>query len=645
MERQGGILPTLRDPKDLKSLPSEAFPRLADEIRLEIIRVVSKNGGHLASNLGIVELTLALHAEFESPKDVIIWDVGHQCYPHKLLTGRFPTFETLRKKGGLSGFPKRSESPHDVVETGHASTSISEALGIRVGRDLRKEQGKVIAVIGDGALSGGIALEALNHAGHLGKDLIVILNDNKMSISENVGALSSYLSRITGTKLYQDIRNRIDQTVKRVPKYGSQLMDLIERAKKGVKAAVLQENLFSDLGFEYIGPLDGHNITLLREVFRNIKTLSRPIVIHVFTQKGRGYAHAENNPSKFHGVPPFSIEEGEVEKSPSISFTERFAQSLVRLAKQDERIVAITAAMAKGTGLSLFQERFPDRFFDVGITEQHAVTFAAGLAHAGMRPLVAIYATFMQRAVDQVIHDIALPQLPVVIALDRAGFVGEDGETHQGLYDVALFRSVPNLTILSPASGSELDRMMEYAFAQAKPVLIRYPKANCEQDFPELEAPLVPGRGVFVRQEGAPILILSVGGILKQAQEASLLLSQTGIDTDLYNLRFLKPLDEDFLKEVVAPYKAILLVEEASRQGGIGERIGCLLHEWRGIYRHLGAPDSFISHASREELLEEHGLDGKGIASAVLNLVEDGNLFHRRVLSLHRFSVHRSSVR
>jgi 1-deoxy-D-xylulose-5-phosphate synthase len=639
MNHKGRILPSLRDPKVLRSLPSEAFPKLAEEIRSEIIRVVSKNGGHLASNLGIVELTLALHAEFESPKDVIIWDVGHQCYPHKLLTGRYAKFETLRKKGGLSGFPKRSESPHDAVETGHASTSISEALGIRVGRELQKIPGKVIAVIGDGALGGGIALEALNHSGHLGKDLIIILNDNKMSISENVGALSSYLSRITGTKLYQDISDRIDQTIRRVPKYGSQLMDLIERAKKSVKAAVLQENLFSDLGFEYIGPLDGHNVTLLREVFRNVKTLSKPIVIHVFTQKGKGYAHAEKNPSKFHGISPFSIEDGTVETAPSVSFTERFAQRLVHLAEQDKRIVAITAAMAKGTGLSLFQERFPDRFFDVGITEQHAVTFAAGLAHAGMRPVVAIYATFMQRAVDQVIHDIALPNLPVVIALDRAGFVGEDGETHQGLYDVALFRSIPNVSILSPASGSELDRMVEYAVHHHGPVLIRYPKAECGQEYPGLDEPLVPGRGAFVHQKGAPILIVSVGGILPQAEEASRILAHQGIETDLYNLRFLKPLDEEYVREVVAPYKAILLVEEAARQGGMGERIGSLLHEWRGIYRHLGAPDSFIPHASREELLAEYCLDGKGIASAVLHLVEEGNVFHRRILSARRSSV------
>ncbi|GAB4222793.1 MAG: 1-deoxy-D-xylulose-5-phosphate synthase [Spirochaetales bacterium] len=624
MDLQGRILPTLRDPRDLRSLPLEQFPVLAEEIRSEIIRVVSRNGGHLASNLGIVELTLALHAEFESPKDVIIWDVGHQCYPHKLLTGRYDQFETLRKKGGLSGFPKRSESPHDLVETGHASTSISEAVGIRVGRDLLQVPGKVIAVIGDGALSGGMALEALNHAGHLGKDLIVILNDNKMSISENVGALSSYLSRITGTKLYQDIRDRIDQTVKRVPKYGAQLMDLIERAKRSVKAAVLQENLFSDLGFEYIGPLDGHNLSLLREVFRNIKVLSKPIVIHVFTQKGKGYVHAENNPSKFHGIAPFSVEDGVVETSPKTSYTERFARSLITLAEQDSRIVAITAAMAKGTGLSLFQERFPDRFLDVGITEQHAVTFAAGLAHAGLRPVVGIYATFMQRAVDQVIHDIALPNLPVVLALDRAGFVGEDGETHQGLYDIALFRSVPNLTILSPASGGELDRMLKYAFHQEHPVLIRYPKDQCSAEYAGLDAPLVPGRGCFVRREGSPILLISVGGILSKVEEASALLSREGIETDIYNLRFVKPIDEEFLKEVVASYRGVLLVEEATLLGSIGERVGCLLQGWKGKYKHLGAPDSFLPHASREELLADCGMDGEGIASAVSSLVEEG---------------------
>ncbi|MFQ3620925.1 MAG: 1-deoxy-D-xylulose-5-phosphate synthase [Spirochaetales bacterium] len=636
MEPRGSLLPTLKGPKDLKTLPTDYFPQLAEEIRREILRVVSKNGGHLASNLGIVELTLALHAEFDSPKDVIIWDVGHQCYPHKLLTGRFEQFSTLRKKGGISGFPKRVESPHDAVETGHASTSISQALGIRAGRDLQNFPGKVIAVIGDGALTGGLALEGLNYAGHLGKDLIIILNDNKMSISENVGAISSYLSRVTGTKLYQDIKDRIDETVKRVPVVGEQLLELLERAKKSVKAAVYQENLFSELGFEYIGPLDGHNISLLREVFRNIKTFSKPIVVHVFTQKGKGYVPAESNPSKFHGISPFSVEDGTVETVPSVSYTECFARKLINLAEQDPKIVAISAAMAKGTGLSLFQERYPDRFFDVGITEQHAVTFGAGLAHTGLHPVVAIYATFMQRAVDQVIHDVALPNLPVVVAMDRAGFVADDGETHQGLYDIALFKNIPNLTFLAPSSGKELERVLEYAFLKNSPVLIRYPKADCGQEHPALESPIVEGRGVFVKQEGNPILLVSVGGMFPEIWKAEALLSKKGVEVDVYNLRFIKPLDVEYIKEVFASYPIVVLAEEGTRLGGIGEQIGSSLVGWKGLYLHLGAPDRFLPQASREELLEEHGLDGNSIASIVLSALEEGEVLQRRIFSPSR---------
>jgi 1-deoxy-D-xylulose-5-phosphate synthase len=644
MESRNRLLSSIQEPVDLKNLPPDLFPTLAEEIRREIIRVVSQNGGHLASNLGIVELTLALHAEFESPKDVIIWDVGHQCYPHKLITGRYPTFHTLRKKGGVSGFPKRSESVHDVVETGHASTSISAALGIRVGYGLQNRPGKVIAIIGDGALSGGMALEGMNHAGHLGKDLIIVLNDNKMSISENVGALSSYLSRVTATRLYQDIRDRIDETVKRVPVYGSQLMDLIQRAKKGVKALVLQESLFADLGFEYIGPLDGHDIPLMREVFQKIKGIQRPVVVHVYTTKGKGYIHAENNPSIFHGVSPFSVEDGKIETVPTVSFTERFSKAIVRHAQEDKRIVAITAAMAKGTGLSLFQERFPNRFFDVGITEQHAVTFAAGLATSGMRPVVAMYSTFIQRAVDQVIHDVALPGLPVVFILDRAGLVGEDGETHQGLYDIALFRSIPNLTFLAPASGEELDLMLSFAFQQTGPVLIRYPKADCGKEYPVLTTPLTPGKGVFVQKQGASVLLLSVGGLLNEVEKASNLLSQEGIQTDIYNLRFLKPLDEAFLHEVLEPYRVVVLAEDAAYSGGMGERIGSLLMEWgcSSTYAHLGAPDRFLPHASREELLSDCGLNGKGIASAVTSLLERKSA---RFLHIYRPEKRNSAVR
>jgi 1-deoxy-D-xylulose-5-phosphate synthase len=623
MDDRRPILDGIHGPEDVRSLKTEDLYRLAGEIRRTIIDVVSENGGHLASNLGVVELTLALHAEFDSPVDKIIWDVGHQCYTHKLLTGRKDRFHTLRLDKGLSGFPKRCESPHDIIETGHSSTSISSALGLRVGQELMDRQGKVVAVIGDGALTAGMALEALNHAGHLGKDLIVILNDNNMSISENVGAISSYLSRITTTKMYQDLRYRIDNAVKNVPRYGSRLMDLLTRLKRGVKAIFFRETLFSDLGFDYIGPLDGHDIPLLREVFRNIKTLNRPVVIHVFTKKGKGYIHAEDNPTAFHGVAPFCVDDGKIEKLPTVSFTERLSQALLRIGRRDERVVAITAAMAKGTGLSQFQSAFPRRFFDVGITEQHAVTFAAGLAAAGLKPVVAIYSTFMQRAVDQVIHDVALPGHPVVFAVDRAGLVGDDGETHQGLYDIPLFRAVPNLTIMAPASGAEIELMLEYAMEQPGPIVVRYPKADCGHDYPVLSLPLEQGRGVFVRRKAGGILILSLGGLLSQVEEASILLSRRGIDTDIYNMRFVKPLDGDYLKSVLSGYETVLFAEDGARLGGIGEYVASLIREWDLplTYNYIGAPDRFIPQASRAELLAVCGLDGQGIADAMLDLV------------------------
>jgi len=630
MESTYPLLNSIRGPQDLRSLSSDVLPELAEEIRNLIIRVVSANGGHLASNLGVVELTLALHAEFDSPTDKFVWDVGHQCYVHKLLTGRKDRFHTLRKREGLSGFPKRCESAHDVVETGHSSTSISSALGIKVGQELRGRGGKVVAVIGDGALTGGMALEALNHAGHLGKDLVVVLNDNNMSISENVGAISYYLTRITSTRLYRDIRTRIDNAVKTIPRYGSHLMEGITRMKRGMKAVFFKETLFTDLGFEYIGPIDGHDIELLREVFRIVKEMDRPVVVHVLTRKGKGYPYAEDNPTAFHGVSSFRIEDGKLEKKPTVSFTERFSQALLAAGRRDPSIVAITAAMAKGTGLSTFQTEFPRRFFDVGITEQHAVTFAAGLATAGMKPVVAIYSTFMQRAVDQLIHDVALPNLPVVFALDRAGLVGEDGETHQGLYDIPLLRSVPNLSILAPSSGAELELMLGYALALGTPVVLRYPKADCGHDYPALSLPLEPGRGVFVRKKGSKAVILSLGGLLSEVEEAAILLSHEGIDVDIYNMRFVKPLDADYLGDMLGDYDFALLVEDGASLGGLGESLGALVRS-RNLalaYSHIGAPDRFLAHAERDELLTECGLDGRGIASAAKALVSTPHPAH-----------------
>jgi len=624
------VLSRINSPSDLKSLSMEELYILAREIREEIIGVVSENGGHLASNLGVVELTIALHRIFDSPKDKIIWDVGHQCYAHKILTGRKNIFHTIRRKNGLSGFPKRSESEHDIVETGHSSTSLSAGIGILVGQYLSGLDGKVVAVIGDGALSAGMALEALNFIGHIQKDLIIVLNDNKMSISPNVGALSSYLSRLTATMFYQDIRNRIDRSVQRIPLVGDDIFNLMVRLKKGVKAVVFSENIFYDLGFEYVGPINGHNIHLLNEVFGNVRELKKPVVIQKKKKKGKGYLHAEDNPTLYHGVSAFSVVDGKIEKKNHCTFTEVFSEAMVKCAKRNEDIVAITAAMAKGTGLTAFQNHFPERFFDVGITEQHAVTFASGLAIAGKRPVVAIYSTFMQRAVDQVIHDVALPGLPVVFAMDRAGLVGDDGDTHQGLYDIPLFRCIPGITLLAPAGGRELENMLEYGLSLHGPVMIRYPKEVCGRDLKCFSEPLEEGIGVFVRREGEDVLLLSAGGLLKEVLTASEILIENGIGTDIYNLRFIKPLDEEYLVEVLSEYRVVLAVEDGAVIGGIGEQISSIVQR-RGVdtdFIFSGVPDKFIPHATREELLADCGLDGMGIARRIIETLSQPSKFH-----------------
>ena len=622
------ILSRIENPQDVKDVDAASLPDLAAEIRDYIIEVVSTNGGHLASNLGAVELTIALHRVFESPADKIIWDVGHQCYTHKILTGRRDAFPTIRMKSGLSGFPKCSESEHDFIETGHASTSISAGLGLLVGQRLRGESGKVIAVIGDGSLTGGMCFEALNHAGHIGKDIIIVLNDNNMSISPNVGALSSisiqsalsmYLSRMTATKFYQDLRERIDRGIRRLPLFGLALFDLVVRLKKGIKAVSFKENVFSDLGFEYVGPIDGHCISHLTHVFENVRKLDKPVVVHVVTTKGRGYAHAEGDPTLYHGVSPFSIIDGKLERKEDLTFTESFSENLVEKAESDPGVVAITAAMADGTGLVRFRRRFPERFFDVGIAEQHALTFASGLAKSGLKPVVAVYSTFMQRAVDQVVHDIALPRLPVLMAIDRSGVVGNDGETHQGVFDIALFKSVPHLTILAPGSTVEMGLMLDFGLSLGTPVLLRYPKAGCLGRAGSGIEPLQPGRGVFVRRTGGTVLILSTGGLLKETLEAAALLLESGIEADVYNLRFIKPLDRRYLIEGMSEYEAVYTVEDGVISGGVGESIRAFATE-TGLgtrVRTLGVPDDFLSHAPRGELLHDLGLDADGLADRI----------------------------
>ena len=634
-------LSMIRSPEDLRALPEKALPEIAEQIRRRIIDVVSNNGGHLASNLGVVELTIALHRVFHSPEDSLVWDTGHQCYTHKLLTGRGGSLDTIRLKGGLSGFPKRSESPHDIVETGHASTSISAALGIVAGRDLQGEKGRVVAIIGDGSFTGGMAFEAINHAGHLGKNLIVVLNDNQMSISPNVGALSGYLSRIAATQLYQSLRSRFDSSVSNFPLFGKRMMHLIDRLKKGMKAFFFKETLFFDLGFEYVGPIDGHNLQLLQTVFRNVRKLQKPVVVHVITQKGRGYSQAETDPTHFHGVGPFSIVDGKIEKKSSLSFSEVFSQAVIKEAESNPRVAAITAAMSHGTGLASFHERFPERFFDVGITEQHAITFAAGLALSGMRPVVAIYSTFLQRSVDQIIHDVALPGLPVMIGADRAGFVGGDGETHQGSYDISLLRPVPGLTILTPSSTEEVELMVSYCLSLEGPSVIRYPKASCltADDSEGGCPPLEVGRGAYVRRVGGDLLILATGGIVREAVSASNRLAEKGIAADVFNLRFVKPFDVEFYLNLLAHYESAIVVEDGAQTGGAGEMLLGIVAEAytsRGTNSHdngssagiearggpglriRGMPEIFDARGSREELLSVCGLDAAGISEMVL---------------------------
>jgi 1-deoxy-D-xylulose-5-phosphate synthase len=635
--------------------------KLAAEIRSVIVATVSKNGGHLASNLGVVELTIALHRIFDSPKDKIVWDVGHQCYTHKLLTGRYSRFATLRQKDGLAGFPKRDESPHDAFDTGHASTAISAALGLLAGERIQERPNAVIAVIGDGALSGGLAYEALSHAGQLRLPLIVILNDNKMSIGRSVGGLSKYLSKLSMKARYQAFRRTFDAMVQRIPYFGELFFDIVVRLKRAVKAVFYIDNFFVDLGFEYVGPIEGHHIARLERVLRDVRRLNRPVVVHVITRKGKGYPFAEEDPGSYHGVSSFEVSKGLLKgsaappsalspddrrrKAPSpassphdrrrpapvsapkrrdrrskTSFTEAFARALLDEGYKDDRIVGITAAMEKGTGLSAFKAAFPGRFFDVGIAEEHAVTFAAGLAAQGLKPVVAVYSTFMQRALDNVIHDVALQNLGVTFALDRAGLVSDDGLTHQGVFDVALFRMAPHMSILAPADRVELGLMLNWALSCDGPCMLRYPKASCPSAGNDFSYPLIAGQGLFLRKWNASICLAFVGSLYLETLEAAERLEKKRIPTDLYNLRFLKPVNEAFLVDILNNYELVVFIEEGVSEGGFGEYAASLAQQRRCLARvhPLAIPNSFVSQGKREELLHANGLDGEGIAAAVL---------------------------
>lgn len=627
------LLSKIHSPQNLKNLSQSEIIQLAQEIRKEIINVVGKNGGHLASNLGVVELTLALHRVFESPKDAIIWDVSHQCYTHKLLTDRYKDFQTLRQKDGISGFTNTQESVHDFFINGHSSTSISSALGLLTARELNNDSGKVIAVIGDGALTGGMAYEALSHAGQLCKNLIVVLNDNQMSIDHNTGAVSRYLSRLTMTGGYQTFRYKVDKLIDKIPYIGRPFEKFIFRFKRALKGLFLTNNLFVDLGFEYVGPLDGHNEALLEKVLKKVSHLHRPVVVHVITKKGRGYSPAENNPELFHGVGPFQISDGTVETFDTTSFTEAFSQIICQKAQENKDIVAITAAMAKGTGLTSFSIKYPERFFDVGIAEEHAVTFAGGLAKGGKIPVTCIYSTFMQRSVDQMIHDIALQKAHAVFMLDRAGAVPSDGVTHQGIFDISLFRPIPDLEILSPVSQNDLKLCFDWAVDKGTCVVIRYPKLSCPTEFPQFSSPVELGRGIFMpctefvienvteKQLEAhknKVLVVLTGGMYPEAQKAvrSVLL-EDGY-ADMYILRFIKPFDESYFLELAKKYYGIVFVEDGVKIGGICEYLKSILAE-NGILntKLLGFDDKFFSHGTRDEILEAAGLSVNHIKRAI----------------------------
>ena len=622
------FLENINSPADLKQLSRSDLPILASEIRQVIVDVVSKNGGHLAPNLGTVELAIAIHYVFEAPDDKIIWDVGHQSYTHKLLTGRRERFHTLRQYDGISGFTRLSESPYDAFSTGHSSTSISAGLGISSAKCLKKETSKVIAVIGDGAMTAGLAYEGLNQAGDIKKDLIVILNDNDMSIAPNVGALSSLLSRTFSAKYLQDFRQEIKDFLKSLPKIGGDIYQLAKRSKESFKSFITPGMLFEAFNFEYFGPINGHNLNHLIDILNNIKLLKEPVLLHVTTKKGKGYPPAEKNPTYFHGVGCFNAVTGEdIKKENCIpTYTEVFGKTMLKMAETDDRIVAVTAAMPEGTGLVKFAETYPDRFFDVGIAEQHGVTFAAGLATEGFKPVVAIYSTFLQRAYDQILHDVCIEALPVVFAVDRGGIVGEDGATHNGIFDLSYFRILPNMVVMAPKDENELVRMLKTAIAHNGPIAVRYPRGTASGvKMENQDVPIPIGKGEVLKK-GDDVLILAIGTSVSEALSAHSILMEQGISATVVNCRFVKPLDSDLIVSLAREIPRIITVEENVRQGGFGSAVLECLSE-QGLTGYLleciGIPDTFIEHGSQNLLRTKYGIDAPAIVNAAKRLLLD----------------------
>lgn len=624
------ILDNIHTPEDIRKLTYDDKKVLAEEIRSLIVDTVSTTGGHLASNLGVVELTIALHSIFHTPEDKIIWDVGHQTYVHKILTGRKEQMDTLRKLDGIAGFPKTTESEYDVFNTGHSSTSISAALGIARARDIRKEKNYVIAVIGDGALTGGMALEALNDAGSSGTNLIVILNDNEMSIARNVGGISNFLTRVRTRKLYNKSNRYIKKTVSKIPKIGNGIIRFVRRVKYSIKQLIIPNMFFEDLGFKYLGPVDGHDIEDIEEILRKAKDLEGPILIHLLTKKGKGYEPAEENPDKYHSTSAFDVKTGKSKKIKKDDYSKVFGKKLVELAQKDKKIVAITAAMTDGTGLGEFANKFPKRFFDVGIAEQHALTMAAGLAVNGMKPVVSIYSSFYQRGYDQVIHDICMQDLPVVMCVDRAGIVGNDGETHQGMFDMAFFNLIPNITIMAPKNFKELEDMLEFALALNRPVVIRYPRGGEAEININTDNKIELGKSETIKEikeDGSKtIAIIGIGKMVARGMEVAEILKEYHINSKVVNARFLKPFDEENMLDNIRNADYCITIEDGCMIGGLASRVKELMIDYHIDTTKLKCfayPDEYIRHGSVEEIEKIYHMDVKGIAEKTIKLIQD----------------------
>lgn len=613
------VLDKINKVNDIKNIPKEEYDELADEIRNFLIEVISKNGGHLASNLGVVELTMALHLVLDLPEDKIIFDVGHQSYTHKILTGRKEGFDELRSYGGMSGFPKRRENECDCFDTGHSSTSISAGLGIVTANEIMRKKGTVVSVIGDGALSGGMAYEGLNNAARLKRNFIIILNDNNMSISENVGGMSTYLSNLRAGEAYNELKNGVVDVLNKIPAIGGKLVTKIRKTKSSIKQLVIPGMLFEDMGITYLGPVDGHNINQLVKIISEAKKLDHAVLIHVITKKGKGYIPAEKHPSSFHGVEPFNIQTGlPLTKKEKPTYTDVFAKGIVKLAKEDEAVAAITAAMPDGTGLKKFMQTYPERFFDVGIAEEHAVTYAAGLAAAGMKPYVAIYSSFLQRAYDQILHDVCIQDLPVIFMVDRAGLVGADGETHQGIFDLSYLSNIPNMNIFAPKNRYELAAVIEYSRNFNHPLAIRYPRGTAYDGLKEFNSPIEYGKSEIIYKE-KDIALLAVGSMVEVAIEIREALKEKGYSVSLVNARFVKPVDEKLLENLNENHRLIVTMEENVLNGGFGERVLRITRDMNLKYKviNVAIPNVYVEHGNIEILKSEIGLDKETILNKI----------------------------